>query len=163
MKFRSRRDLPISLLYLGLLILALGVTGFSFYQVIIESAQMSVFIFNGAFGLIVSIILITVYLSTFYQFKDKVLHVRTGPFRSEIPYQRIKRVEPMNVFAMGSALAKERIALDCGLKPNGKKFLIYVSPKNSEGFLQELYKRSAPLQRQVEKENTQKKKLVAKK
>ena len=76
------------------------------------------------------------FLATHYTFEGDTLTVRSGPFRWQVPLERVTAVTPTRNPLSSPALSLDRLRIDYG---NGKR--IMISPRDKAGFLRELESR----------------------
>lgn len=94
--------------------------------------------------LIVVALVIWVRCATWYELRDDVLYLRSGPFHDEIPYTEIKTVDKTRGMDFIMALDFNRLQLNAGLNPEKGK--IVLSPEREDEFLAELSRRCPELE-----------------
>ncbi|MDX1605745.1 MAG: PH domain-containing protein [Candidatus Competibacterales bacterium] len=77
--------------------------------------------------------------STYYRFDEDHLHIRSGPFRWNVPFQQIQGVEPTRNPLSSPALSLDRLRIDYG---RGRS--IMVSPQDKRRFLNRLEQARGP-------------------
>lgn len=88
---------------------------------------------SSAIGVLVVIFCSWILLGTYYEFKDDYLLVKSGPFKSRILYDEIKKISFKKSIVASTALSIDRIEIIC----NGR-FGGYVSPRNKNDFIEML-------------------------
>ncbi|RDU36077.1 hypothetical protein DRW41_15955 [Neobacillus piezotolerans] len=90
---------------------------------------------NGAPTITVPIagFLLWLWFSTGYTVEGGMLIVRSGPFKRKIPIKEIEKVKQSNSLLASYALSIRRLELRFS-----KYGLVYVSPKDEEGFIKSL-------------------------
>ena len=91
----------------------------------------------GLLILLASAVLPLWLLVTDYTFADDELIVRSGPFRWVIPLSDIRRVSPTRSLLSAPALSTQRLLVEYG-----RHAALMISPRDEEGFLRELARRS---------------------
>lgn len=152
MVFHSKRDKPTTIVYFVVLILSFFLLLYSILMIVDKKGEIYLAIFNAAVGLIVAILILIIYLNTFYELRKNTLVVRSGPFIDDINYKKIESMEHVKTMAVGAALAKNRLKLECGKRKNGKPYIVYISPEKESEFIKEILKK-APKIRYIRKED----------
>jgi hypothetical protein len=81
-----------------------------------------------------------IWYGTFYEFKQTYLLVKMGPFFERIPYSKITSARKFRSMVSSMALSNEMIELR-----HGKNYITgttYISPKDRDGFIEQLKFRS---------------------
>lgn len=81
-----------------------------------------------------------VFAGTCYRFTDDQLHVKSGPFKWEVPLAEITAVTPTRNPMSSPALSLDRLRIDYG---RGKS--VMISPRERQQFLQDLEQRRSIL------------------
>ncbi len=89
----------------------------------------------GPVGLVVVLTFLVMW-PLYYELTDAELFVRSGLMRWHIPFGSILRVRPSSSLLSSPALSLDR--LEIAWEKHGRVRKILISPKDSEGFLQEL-------------------------
>jgi hypothetical protein len=89
---------------------------------------------------VVTIVVVWVILSTFYEFEAEALVAHSGPFSWRIPLKEISAVRESNSVRSGPALSMDRLEITYR---NGRVLLI--SPEDKPGFLAALRRRAPQL------------------
>jgi hypothetical protein len=140
MTFRSRRDKPVTIMYFAVILLSFFLITYSVLNILEKNGEIFLAIFNGLVGLVAAFLIIVIYVSTFYELRNKMLFIRSGPFTDEIKYNKIDKLEVVNSLVFGAALARNRIRLHCGVRKNGRPNIVYISPENQDDFIRRLLK-----------------------
>jgi len=102
--------------------------------------------FAYAVGWPTLILILWIYLGTYYELRDDYLYCRSGPFFRKIPYDKIKSLR-LHQSVLGSmALSTRRIEI----MQHGKGYIrgtTDISPVNREEFLAELARRCVNLEK----------------
>lgn len=132
MLYKSKIGLWFLLISLGV---PLGLlVGFRFWEI---SGIPDLFVSVVVFSVIVFLpgwILMT----TDYRFRNENLHIRSGPFKWEIPLSNVKHIEQSRSLASAPALSLDRLKIHFGSNE-----CILISPKDKNGFLAEIESRRA--------------------
>jgi membrane protein YdbS with pleckstrin-like domain len=97
-------------------------------------------------GLFLAAFVLCVTYPLYYEITDSALKIRCGLFiREEIPLPAIVAVYPTNNPLSAPALSLDRLRIN--YTRNGRERFGLISPKNKEGFLQELVSREVGLER----------------
>ncbi len=81
-----------------------------------------------------------IYFGTYYEFRDKYLYCRSGPFFERIFYEKIKSVKHSNNMMSSMALSRKRIEI----RQHDKRYITgttFISPINRDDFIKELVTR----------------------
>jgi hypothetical protein len=89
---------------------------------------------------LVTVFVLWVMLSTYYEFQGEVLVAHSGPFSWRVPLQDIVAVRESNSVRSGPALSMDRLEITFGA---GRVLLI--SPADKPGFLAALHRRAPRL------------------
>ena len=89
---------------------------------------------------LVTLVVVWVVLSTYYEFEGEVLIAHSGPFSWRIPLEEISAVRESNSVRSGPALSMDRLEITYR---NGRALLI--SPEDKPGFLAALRRRAPQL------------------
>lgn len=89
---------------------------------------------------VVALIVVWVFLSTYYEFEADALVARSGPFSWRIPLKEISTARESNSLRSGPALSMDRIEI-----AYGKGRIMLISPADKAGFLAALRRRAPQL------------------
>ncbi|MDV2989115.1 MAG: PH domain-containing protein [Dehalogenimonas sp.] len=126
----------------GFSVLLWGVVAILSVSVVISPSEMRAFIVPAS--LLGIALILWVWFGTYYEFHDRYLLARMGPFFERIPYGRITSAKPFKSLASSMALSSDMIEIR-----HGKHYFsgtTYISPANRESFLAELKSRCPNLQ-----------------
>ena len=135
MRYPSGKSAGFSLLLWGVILVLLV------SMVIVPSDIRAIVIAGSCIGIA---FMLWVWFGTYYEFRDKYLLARMGPFFERIPYERITSAKLFKSLAASMALSSEMIELR-----HGKNYIsgtTYISPVRRELFLAELRARCPNLQ-----------------
>ena len=96
------------------------------------------------FYLLVIALECAVFFGTYYEFGDEKLLCRCGPFREEIPYQKIKTATKCKGYVFSMALSELRIELKYG--PSNITGAVFISPEKEDEFLEKLVERNPAIE-----------------
>ncbi len=88
-------------------------------------------------GLPIILLLLWIYLGTYYEIKEDHLYCRCGPMVEKIPYKQIKSIKKSKNPLASMALSLERIEI----KQHGKRYITgttFISPEDRDEFLEDL-------------------------
>ena len=126
----------------GFSLLIWGVIGVFLLSIVIVPAEIRATVIIGS--LIGTVLMLWVWFGTYYEFRDKYLLARMGPFFERIPYERITSAKMFRSLSASMALSSDMIELR-----HGKNYIsgtTYISPVRKELFLSELRTRCPNLQ-----------------
>ena len=129
MRVKSEIDLFISVLIWSTIFIMLG-------SIAIVPQNERVIAAVITFPMIV--VILWIYFGTYYEFQDKYLYCKSGPFFERIAYEKIKSVKSSRNLLSSMGLSTKRI----DIRQHGKSYITgttYISPVNREEFMQELY------------------------
>ena len=135
MRYPSGKSTGFSLLLWGVVVVLLV------SMVIVPSDIRAIVIAGGCAGIA---FMLWVWFGTYYEFRDKYLLARMGPFFERIPYERITSAKLFKSMVSSMALSSEMIELR-----HGKNYVsgtTYISPVQRDLFLAELRARCPNLQ-----------------
>lgn len=142
MSFKAKRDFPVFLLmivYIIVIAIAL-LTPVVVHIIRTEIIDwILVFLLIGGF-VIFSGITVWNYYDIVYELRDDYLYVKSGIFRSKIPYNTIKRVKSTKRIFTGYRANSSRNAIE--IEYSYGLGSIIISPTHQEKFIAELKKRS---------------------
>lgn len=130
MKFGSAKSAGFGVLMFGVPLLLAA-------SAVIAPADVRLYVIAGA--VLVSTFLMWIWFGTWYEFRDGLLLLRSGPFFERIPYERITQANRIKSMASSMALSSDMIELRHG--ENYITGTTMVSPADRDGFLQELRNR----------------------
>ncbi len=134
--FRSRIDPLLALL---VFVPLLGVCGLVLQRVTTRPETA------GIFTLIIIalsvVLMVWMFVSTTYRFKDSELVVKCGPFRRRVPVASIRRVTRTRTLQSAPALSLQRLEIAFGSHET-----VIISPKDEVGFLAALQARVPTVQ-----------------
>jgi len=99
----------------------------------IPGEQLWIFAIGGG---VVVLLLLWIWFSAWYEFRDDHLFARMGPFFQRIPYDKITSARKASTIASSMSLSSEAIELR-----HGKNYITgttYISPRDRDRFLIEL-------------------------
>ena len=76
-----------------------------------------------------------IYTGTYYVLNEDSLFVRSGPFKWDIDFAKIKSISPSNNPLSGPALSLDRLSIEL----HESRVPILISPEDKAGFLEALY------------------------
>lgn len=121
MNFKSKKDTWLSLLIWGVIIL----------MVLLMIVDKSVMIYIT--GVFIIPLLLWLWFGTSYKIKEELLKIKSGPFRSTVNIEDIKRLNAIKTFLAGPALSIDRIEI-----LHRKYDIAIVSPKDKTEFVRAL-------------------------
>jgi len=142
MRYPSGKSIGFSILIWGVILMLIGFLASS----IIISIQYKQIIIIGT--LTVISLLLWIWFGTYYEFRDKYLLARMGPFFERIPYERITSAKKFKSMASSMALSSDMIELR-----HGRNYITgttYISPIDKEEFLSELKTRCSGINTEAE-------------
>lgn len=127
MRFVSKRDWWISVLMLGISIVLITITFVSQFKIIYKT-----------FFLLLGMLILWIYNSTFYILSEDFLILRCGPLKVKIPYENIDYIQFTKDLISSIALSTDKLKI----KTKDKWFnIVYISPLNKEEFVKKLSKK----------------------
>lgn len=126
----------------GFTILVWGVIALLAASSVIAPPFIRIFII--AASVLTAACLLWIWFGTGYEFREDFLMLRYGPFFERIPYEKVTHAMKLKAMFSSMALSSEMIELRHGA--NYLTGTTFISPKDREGFLEELKKRCANLQ-----------------
>jgi Bacterial PH domain len=91
-------------------------------------------------AVLVTVIVVWVVLSTYYEFSGDQLLIRSGPFFWRVPLEEISSVRESSSLRSGPALSMDRLEITfCGGR------VLLISPEDKAGFLAALQRRAPRL------------------
>lgn len=119
--------------------------------ILITASILALTCLTGAIRMIVTVVdillvllLIWVWCTTYYTFGDDALVLKCGPLREEYPYGELKTVVRTRGYGFVMALAFDRLELNPGLNPERGRMIL--SPEREDDFLAELARRCPGIQ-----------------
>lgn len=93
-----------------------------------------------AIGIPASGIILWIYFGTYFELREHCLYCRCGPFFEKIAYEKIKSLKPCRNMLSSMALSRDRIEI-CQHDKSYITGTTYISPRNQQLFLEELFER----------------------
>lgn len=144
MRFKTKRDPLFTNLWTALILVANLVI---LWPLLLDPQALSS---GGLVGLIVPDVLVTALLGWLaidisYEFKEEVLFVKGGMFRSKIRYEEITQITRHPNLWVGYRLISSRDAIEIHYRI-GAIGSVVVSPADQERFIEELIRRNNSIQ-----------------
>ncbi len=131
MKFKSKKDILYTILFVGVSIILIGIAVFDFITEEMENYKywpmLIIFITVG--------LLFWIYFGTNYELSKDGLIYKSGPFNGKISINRIKEVVVSKTLWVGFRPATSRKGLILKYDLYNE---IYISPKNNKLFVEKL-------------------------
>ncbi|MFK5882749.1 MAG: PH domain-containing protein [Candidatus Izemoplasma sp.] len=131
MKYYSKVDKMVFIIFIVIEIYLVFLFGLFIYEGLYIMLPLPILIFS---------MMIHVSKTTYYQFKDEYLLLRSGIFFVRIRYERIKRIYKKKQFPSGFALSKDQVHI----RLTNKGYILgtyLTSPLKRDEFYEELQKR----------------------
>lgn len=132
LRFRSRIDAWVPLVFFGPVILALALIVAEYRVAPAASLAVAGAVCVGIFALFVWLV-----LGTSYEVTATELVVRSGPIRAAIAISAIRKVRRSSTILAGPALSLHRLEID-----HGRYDTAIVSPRDIDGFVAALVSRN---------------------
>lgn len=140
MYFPSKKDIWFGLIFWGLILFILSIYIFGS-----DPFGMQLITYNSLLGTIISVLIIGLLLwmwfGTGYKINGGLLNNHSGPFRSKVRIEEIKKLSKIKSPFTAPALSIDRIEI-----LYGHYEVIHVSPKNEDEFIQLLVKENPNIQ-----------------
>ena len=130
--FRSKVDTWLGVALIGSVALSFAVACVVLLQGMPSGAWLAI-----AVALTGAILPLWIFVDTKYVIDDRILSIRSGPFRWRIPLNEIRSIEPTRNPLSSPALSLDRLRI-----VYGKKRSCMVSPSDREGFIAEIERRA---------------------
>jgi hypothetical protein len=138
------------LILLAISLMAFGIGGLLFVAAVVQADPLV--LLAGLVAVLSAGLVLWSCVSTYYNINPPDLVVRSGPFRLTIPLEDITEVRHKSwcwfspEFAWHFALSLDMLLIKYNKHGRPALFAVVISPKDKEGFLQELAREAAALQ-----------------
>ncbi|WP_397537800.1 PH domain-containing protein [Rummeliibacillus pycnus] len=133
MKFTSKNDWWLTVIVWTAMLFSICSGG---YAIIKETPSLGELLLTMTLTFLLPILILWLWLTTFYLLEEDNLIIRYGPFKKIIPFESIKSIKKTMNPLSSPALSLKRLDIEYGQYQN-----VVISPKDRDEFMEILSKR----------------------